>query len=349
MKRFFFITLFPLLLPWLCPARPEVCDSDSATIGRFERAYAEMAAMLDGRTPLSIKRAVFLAEWAYAGERLDYGRYCREIDSLAGNIREFIAANHLERFSTGGNIALFEFFTGSYSMNGHVPFEYDFEDYSGEGESVELFVTKLLRTHRGQCRSLPLLYKILADEIGAEAYIAYAPNHSFIRHRDERRSRWENVELTNGTLSREEFIIETMCITQQAIDKGTYMKPSSDRETLLELLVELACFYLDAVGYIDPIVDRILCKVLDCDPDNLRALMVCNNCLVSMLGEHKRRLMREGRPDDALIEAIVARLRIVEAEIAATGHVDMPEESHREWVRAFDEERARRGIQARKE
>ena len=181
MKRFLFITLFPLLLPWLCPARPEVSDSAPATIGRFERAYAEMAAMLDGRTPLSIKRAVFLAEWAYAGERLDYGRYCQEIDFLAGNIPEFIAANHLERFSTGGNIALFEFFTGPYSMNGHVPFEYDFEDYSGEGESVELFVTKLLRTHRGQCRSPPLLYKILADEIGAEAYIAYVPNHSFIR------------------------------------------------------------------------------------------------------------------------------------------------------------------------
>ena len=31
----------------------------------YEQAYSEIVDMLDGKKPLSIKRAVFLAEWAY--------------------------------------------------------------------------------------------------------------------------------------------------------------------------------------------------------------------------------------------------------------------------------------------
>lgn len=42
----------------------------------YRQAYLEMADMLDGKIPLSIKRAVFLAEWAYLDGDLDYDAYC---------------------------------------------------------------------------------------------------------------------------------------------------------------------------------------------------------------------------------------------------------------------------------
>ena len=42
-----------------------------------------------------------------------------------------------------------------------------------------------------------------------EAYITFAPQHIFIRHRDELDSgKWVNVELTTQSLSREIFYIE---------------------------------------------------------------------------------------------------------------------------------------------
>lgn len=44
-------------------------------ISRFETAYTEIADMLDGKAALSIKRAVFLAEWAYLDGNLDYGAF----------------------------------------------------------------------------------------------------------------------------------------------------------------------------------------------------------------------------------------------------------------------------------
>lgn len=62
------------------PGRPNspLSDAERAeTRSRpYQQAYLEMAAMLDGRSPLSIKRAVFLAEWAYLDGALDYDEYC---------------------------------------------------------------------------------------------------------------------------------------------------------------------------------------------------------------------------------------------------------------------------------
>ncbi|GAB0478688.1 hypothetical protein KML24005_23750 [Alistipes onderdonkii subsp. vulgaris] len=49
-------------------------------ISRYETAYAEIADMLDGKSSLSIKRAVFLAEWAYLDGNLDYDWFCSKIN-----------------------------------------------------------------------------------------------------------------------------------------------------------------------------------------------------------------------------------------------------------------------------
>ena len=212
-----------------------VQPADTTALFRYERAYDEMAAMLDSSDSVCLKRAVFLPEWAYVGDELNYNIYCARLDTMAAALRAFIAANRLDDAPIGAHIALFEFFVRPYAMNGYKPFDYEFEDCDGEVDFTNTFVTKLMRTHSGQCRSLPLLYKLLANEIGAEAYIAYAPCHTFVRHRDETGEGWINVELTSRNLPRDEFIIETMGITQEAIDKGTYMKPCGDREILLSL------------------------------------------------------------------------------------------------------------------
>ncbi len=85
--------------------------------------------MLDGKAPLSIKRAVFLAEWAYLDGELDYTAYSAQIDSTAAALKRFMQANNLHQFRTGANYALFEYFSRPYSMNNHKPFTYDFDDF----------------------------------------------------------------------------------------------------------------------------------------------------------------------------------------------------------------------------
>src|SRR5690606_22632601 len=82
------------------------------------------------------------------------------------------------------NFMLFQFFSDTLEIKSrdlkHLPLEYDFEDYMGINDWSKMFVSKLLETGKGQCNSLPRLYLILAEEIGAEAFLSLSPNHSYI-------------------------------------------------------------------------------------------------------------------------------------------------------------------------
>ena len=63
--------------------------------------------MLEGRAALSIRRAVFMSEWAYLDGDLDYEKdFCAPIRKGADYLRRMIASNHWERYKTAKQIAL---------------------------------------------------------------------------------------------------------------------------------------------------------------------------------------------------------------------------------------------------
>ncbi|WP_295962524.1 hypothetical protein [uncultured Alistipes sp.] len=64
-----------LLLLLFCLVLRSTVQAQHPDISRYETAYAEIADMLDGKAALSIKRAVFLPEWAYLDGNLDYGAF----------------------------------------------------------------------------------------------------------------------------------------------------------------------------------------------------------------------------------------------------------------------------------
>lgn len=328
--------------------RTDAQSVDTMVLLRYERAYGEIAAMLNGADSICLKRAVFLPEWAYVGDDLSYTSYCVCLDTMAIMLRNFITANRLNHIPIGAHIALFEFFVRPYAMNGYKPFDYEFEDCDGGVDFTNTFVTKLMRTHNGQCRSLPLLYKLLANEIEAEAYIAYAPRHTFVRHRDETGKGWINVELTSRNLPRDEFIVETLGITQEAIDKGTYMKPCTDREILLSLLVEMALGYMAKTGYIDSIVERCIETVLAHDSTHLMALMVKSNCLNAIAQQQLRRLIERGLPVEPFVEQLRAIFSELNGRIDRTGYVEMPEHLRETSQRTIDAEIERRKTEKQK-
>lgn len=267
----FIFCLFTLSL-YAQSKRPEVCEDMN-----FNQAYHEFIDMLEGKMPLSVKRGVFLIEWAYLDGKPDYDQFCQQIDSVSSSIREFITVNHLDQIPTGKNVAIFEYFVRPYPMNGNKPFTYDFNDIAAQENFTNYFVTKVMRTHSGQCRSLPMYYKILADEISAEAHITLAPQHLFIRHRHESDpNQWRNVELTTQSLSREIFYIEHFGITDEMIRNKVYMNPLSDRETVAYLLSELALGYMRKYQKNDDFVISCSEKSLDYFPQNVFALI--NRC-----------------------------------------------------------------------
>ncbi len=308
----------------------------------YNAAYLEMAAMLDGRQELSVKRAVFLVEWAFLDGKPDYTAFCDSIASIASTLKDFIKLNKLDQHPLGGNIAVFEYMCNPSPLNGFKEYTYDFEDFWAKEDHTKLFVTKLMHTRSGQCHSLPLLYKILANEIGAEAYLAYAPNHSFIRHKNEDGSKWMNVELTNHSLPREIFIIETMGITEKAIEKGTYLKPCDDRQIVINMLGDLVGGYIDWCDYIDGFVELCLGTIYKYDSGNLLALMTENNCLYRIIPQYKALLDEKGLPDDDHLNRLIAQSKEVMRKIDDTGYVDMPKDLYEDWVKSVQDEIDRR-------
>lgn len=222
----------------------------------YEIAFNEMAEMLEGIDSLSIKRAVYLAEWAYYEGKLDYQTdFCDEIERIAKFVNIFYDANKLSSYKTGKQMALNEYFFRPYSGNNYKPYIYDFENFSIENKNWEAqFVSNVLKTHKGQCRSLPWMYKILANEIGANVSLAHAPGHCYIMYKDDDKltpEEWINLELTTHQMQPSFWIKKDFEICDSAVCAGTYMTPLSDIQTVACQLEELAFGYCEKFNRYD--------------------------------------------------------------------------------------------------
>jgi hypothetical protein len=179
------------------------------------------------------------------------------------------------------NFMLFQFFSDTLEIKSrdlkHLPFKYDFEDYMGIKDWSKMFVSKLLETGKGQCNSLPRLYLILAEEIGAEAFLSLSPNHSYIKFRDGN-DNWFNVELTNGMSTTDSSILQSGFIKSEALQNGIYMQTMDSKELLSQLLVDLAQGYARKFGY-DPFVKEAVDEALKLYPNNINAHMLRSNYL----------------------------------------------------------------------
>lgn len=210
----------------------------------FFAAFDEIAHMLDGRQKSNLKRAIFLVEWAYSKGQLDYTDFCSQIDIIVSKLNSFIDKKNIRAYKTSANAALFEFFTKPSDLNDYKPFSYDPKDPGGRNDIRKMFVTKLLKTHTGQCSSFHLLYKILCNELGGTAYLTHAPNHLFITHPDEL-GELVNIELTTGTFNKTETYIETLKISEKAIHNGVFLRGWSEKEDIayaMNLLAEVYFF-----------------------------------------------------------------------------------------------------------
>ena len=214
----------------------------------YVTAFNEMSDMLAGKDSISIKRAVFLAEWAFYEGKLDYRfDFCDEIDRITKFIKLFYNVNNLQSYKTGMQMAISSYMVDPLSGNGYTPYTYDYETFSMDIEPWERqFVSRTFKTHKGQCRSLPWMYKILANELHADAALALAPRHSYIMYKDEDKitpEEWINLELTTNAMSPSWWIKKDFEICDSAVIVGTYMTPLTDIQTVACQMADLAFGY----------------------------------------------------------------------------------------------------------
>jgi regulator of sirC expression with transglutaminase-like and TPR domain len=80
--------------------------------------------------------------------------------------------------------------------NENRPFAYDLADPKGRTSENKLLGT-YLRTRRGNCISMPILFAILGQRMGLKTTLAVAPFHMFVKFTDEAGKEW-NLEPTSG-------------------------------------------------------------------------------------------------------------------------------------------------------
>lgn len=292
--------------------------------------------MLGGKTDPDFKRAAFLVEWGYNRGNLDYTTFCGQISTIAGTLKAFIKERGVERYKTAGNFALFEYFTKPNKLNRFKPLTYDFDDFYGKKDLNNTYVTKLLQTHKGQCRSMPMLYKILSDEIGAKSYLALGPNHMYIKHLDEQ-GKWVNIELTNGHFSSDAWMISSMDISAEAIKKGVYMKDLSQQESISHCLSELGSAHQRRYGDTD---FALLCfdETLKYFPASIGSLMGKYNVMRSQALAYMK---KHGKTPTPWLINHHAKFKAVGDQIEYLGYHDMSPEKYQAWLASMEAEKAK--------
>lgn len=255
--------------------------NSKAKINYF-KAFNELNAMLDNGT-LDLKRAVFLVEHAY-DTTLTYERFKNQINKLVEIIGLKMNQDKISPNDNMGKImTLFKFMADTITVQHPAtekrittyPKTYDFVDFYGMQDYSKMFVSKVIRTGTGQCHSLPLLFLILAQEVGAKAYLSTSPEHSYVKFIDNL-GNLQNIELTNGMFTTDQFVLQSGYVKASAIKNKIYMDTVGIRKVVLDQFNDLSNSYARQFGYDDFAIkcgERILAE----HPNNIRGYMQLAN------------------------------------------------------------------------
>lgn len=316
----------------------------------FHNAYKEISGMLCDSIPLNLERAVFLAENAYLGNMLKYKdfqqainervQYCRwRLKELKLNPKDGLAANMAIYSLLADTLKIKQ--PGTEKTITHYPLKYNLDDYDSRNDFTSHFVSSLLSTNTGQCHSMPLLYLIMAERMDTEAYLSYAPRHSFIKIRDDKGA-WYNLELTCRSVLSDYHYINSSYIKSEAIRNKLYLTPLSKKETVASMLVSLGRYYLVKYGY-DPFVLDCMHQAEKYSPNDIDAKLMEADYETRLTLEIAR-LLDAHNPEILKKKSIEAykhyeHMHELYKEIDDSGYEDMPPQIYQKWLKHLAREK----------
>ncbi len=309
---------------------------------KYEQAYIQLSDMLEGKKPLDYKKAVFIVEDTYLNNTLNYKEFSDYFSTLAQKIKEYIAAKGLEKYKTAYHYGIFSYMTEPSYINNQQTCTYDFEDIMGDKDWTKMFVTKLIKTKKGNCNSLPTFYKIMAEELHIEAFLAEAPNHLYIKHLDEN-NKWVNLELTNGHPSSDAWMISSLGISAEAIKQGIYMNGLTLKQSVALCLFNLCQAYHKEYGD-DWFVLKCTNQVYKHYPLGIHNLMAKYNCLREMGVKMQAEAKIKGIIKSDLMDANYREFKITEQYINTLGYRELPADKYADWVKSVETEKEKQNI-----
>jgi hypothetical protein len=293
----------------------------------------------------SFKNAVFETENVFSEKKISKDEFDEAILFLANNARRWAGANPQKnyRFSDSINLnfnfAIFKVLKDTIKiklsdsiMIGVLPYNYDFNDFFGEQDWSNMFVTKLLSTHSGNCHSLPYLYKILADELGAKCWLSLAPNHMYIKNRCKSIG-WYNTELTSGDFPIDAWIMASGYLPLQAIQNGIYMDTLGNQQAIALCVLDLAKGYEHQThNYYDSFIIKCCDLSLQYFPKNVQAMLLKAETL-------KQVYLKQQKESPQKAKGTFNDMQDLYAKLFDLGYREMPDKMYMKWLRSVTEQK----------
>lgn len=307
----------------------------------YDDSFALLDGMLKDEKAYSFKKAVFAVENAYYNGKLDTIAVNREIRLLT-NLCEtlikdrFLAYVENDKKDVNKWAAAYQVMCDSIPivMNDqeyrYIPFKYDFNDVYGNRDIANMFVSKLLYTRKGNCHSMPYLYKILCEEQGTTAHLALAPSHVYIKHQNKKNG-WYNTELTSGIFPNDAWLMASGFIHVDAITNGVYMKALNNKESIALVMIDLAHAYERSFP------DNDGTFLLKCAESAIKAYPNFATALILKAEIHKKEVEQESDLNKAR-----KHFKALEKEythIHQIGYRFMPEQMYLNWLVSLKTER----------
>ena len=301
-------------------------------------AYSQIESILSGKDSFDFKKAVFLTENAYFENQLDEAVFNGYIRFNASICRGIMASGNIiypekDIEKASAQCAVFLFMTDSVPVQNetgidiHTPFEYNFDDFAGKKEWSNMFVSTLMRTKKGNCHSLPYLYKMIMDKLGYDAHLSLAPNHIYIKAHNKRVG-WYNIELTCGDFPTDAWLTASGYIHLDALRNGIYMDTLSRKQSVALCLVDLAQGYQAKFGIGDGSFILKCCETaLLHFPNYINALLLKAETIAA--------LYKQTLPDSKESKICLAQMNELYSHIYELGYRKMPQNMYRNWLNSM--------------
>jgi hypothetical protein len=197
-------------------------------------------------------------------------------------------------------------------------------------------------TRTGNCHSLPFLYKIVAEELQAKAYLAMAPNHIYIKQHCKGGG-WYNTELTSAIMPVDAWIMASGYIHTDAIMNSLYMDSLSTKQSLAVCVTDLANGYQKRFGTGDGAFILQCCALaLQYYPHYINALLLKAETLKKKL-ENLMSQTGTNYPKEVTRtpegKQLFAQMQQVYTSIHQLGYRQMPKKMYQDWLEQLNREK----------
>jgi regulator of sirC expression with transglutaminase-like and TPR domain len=172
---------------------------------------------------------------------VDIAANTKQVDRIVHAVKVMLSSNP-NPTSAQKVLALNDYLYKKGHWNNNQTYEYDLKDPYGTAIENKL-LPSYLKSRKGNCVSMPALFIAAGQKLGLDVSLSVAPNHVFVKFRDETTGKIHNFETTNGGGTTDEQFKARKQISDLAVEKGAYLRKLSKRESIALLAATLVQKY----------------------------------------------------------------------------------------------------------